>query len=109
MTAPASSPDAFLLKNEEAYRNVLYSLEMLALQLELAKSAPDDVLPLMARARDMMKRLEFCDGRPLRQGPDKRYVYWIERRGRRMFLQATPIDVSNSSMTAYSTKSTPWS
>ena len=26
--------------------------------------------------------------------PDKRYVYWIERRGRGTFLQATPIDVS---------------
>jgi ATP-dependent DNA helicase DinG len=25
---------------------------------------------------------------------DKRYVYWIERRGRRTFLQATPIEVS---------------
>ncbi len=88
------SHDAFLLKNEEAYRNVLYSLEMLALQLELSKSAPDEVLPLMARARDMMRRLQFWmegDGK----GPDKRYVYWIERRGRRTFLQATPIDVSN--------------
>src|SRR6185295_18628558 len=26
--------------------------------------------------------------------PDKSYVYWIERRGRRTFLQATPIEVS---------------
>jgi ATP-dependent DNA helicase DinG len=28
------------------------------------------------------------------EGRDKTYVFWIERRGRRTFLQATPIDVS---------------
>lgn len=83
------SHDAFLEKNEEAYRNVGYALEMVALQLELIKAAPDEALPLMARARDLMKRLEFW-----MEGRDKRYVYWIEKRGRRTFLQATPIDVS---------------
>ena len=83
------SHGAFLEQNEEAYRNVGYALEMVALQLELVKAAPDEALPLMARARDMMKRLEFW-----MEGRDKRYVYWIERRGRRTFLQATPIDVS---------------
>jgi ATP-dependent DNA helicase DinG len=81
--------DAFLEANEEAYRNVLYALEIVALQLELTKSAPDEVLPLMARARDLIKRLEFW-----MESRDKRYVYWIEKRGRRTFLQATPIDVS---------------
>jgi ATP-dependent DNA helicase DinG len=83
------SHDAFLEQNEEAYRNVLYALEMVTLQLELIKAAPDEALPLMARARDMMKRLEFW-----MEGRDRKYVYWIERRGRRTFLQATPIDVS---------------
>jgi ATP-dependent DNA helicase DinG len=81
--------DAFLANYEETYRNVLYALEILALQLELVKSAPEEVLPLMARARDLMKRLEFW-----MESRDKRYVYWVERRGRRTFLQATPIDVS---------------
>ncbi len=83
------SHDAFLEKHEEEYRNVGYALEMVALQMELTKAAPDEALPLMARARDMMKRLEFW-----MEGRDKRYVYWIEKRGRRTFLQATPIDVS---------------
>jgi ATP-dependent DNA helicase DinG len=81
--------EAFLANYEETYRNVLYALEILALQLELAKSAPDEVLPLMARARDLVKRLEFW-----MESRDKRYVYWVEKRGRRTFLQATPIDVS---------------
>jgi ATP-dependent DNA helicase DinG len=43
----------------------------------------------MARARDIAKRLSFW-----MEARDKKFVYWIERRGRRTFLQATPIDVS---------------
>jgi ATP-dependent DNA helicase DinG len=43
----------------------------------------------MARARDLMKRLEFW-----MEGRDKKFVYWIERRGRRTFLQATPIEIA---------------
>src|SRR5918999_223663 len=27
-------------------------------------------------------------------GDDRRYVYWVERRGRGLFLRASPIDVS---------------
>ena len=83
------SHDAFLEQNEEAYKNVLYALEIVGLQLELIKEAPEEALPLVARARDLAKRLEFW-----MEGRDKSYVYWIERRGRRTFLQATPIDVS---------------
>jgi ATP-dependent DNA helicase DinG len=80
---------AFLEQHEDEYRNVLYALEIVALQLELIKGAPDEAMPLMARARDLTKRLEFW-----MEARDKSFVYWIERRGRRTFLQATPIDVS---------------
>ena len=38
----------------------------------------------------MQHRLEFW-----RKGADRSYVYWVERRGRGCFLQATPIDVSS--------------
>lgn len=84
-----SAQDAFLEEHEEHYRNVLYALEIVALQLELMKAAPDETIPLIARARDLMQRLEFW-----MESRDKKFVYWIERRGRRTFLQATPIDVS---------------
>ena len=77
------------MKNEEAYRDVLRALELVALQLELLKAAPEETIPLVARAREMARRLEFW----MERG-DRRYVYWIERRGRGTFLQATPIDVS---------------
>jgi ATP-dependent DNA helicase DinG len=82
--------EAFLEANEEPYRDVLRALELVGLQLELLRAAPDEAIPLVARARDMAKRLEFW-----MESPDRTYVYWIERRGRRTFLQATPIDVSS--------------
>lgn len=82
--------DAFLEKYDEIYHDVLYSLEIVALQLELLKSAPEEAIPLVARARDLAQRLQF-----FMESGDKRFVYWIEKRGRRTFLQATPIDVSS--------------
>jgi ATP-dependent DNA helicase DinG len=83
------SHEAFLMKNEEIYRDVLAGLELIALQLELLKAAPEETIPLTHRAREIARRLEFW-----MKGDDRRYVYWIERRGRGTFLQATPIDVS---------------
>src|SRR5579871_3120452 len=81
--------EAFLEKHEELYRDVLHALELAALQLELLRAAPEEAIPLIARGREMLRRLEFW-----MESGDKSYVYWIERRGRRTFLQATPIDVS---------------
>ena len=83
------SHEAFLMKNEDMYRDVLAGLELIALQLELLKAAPEESIPLTHRAREIARRLRF-----FMEGSDRRYVYWIERRGRGTFLQATPIDVS---------------
>ena len=83
------SHEAFLMKNEEAYRDVLAGLELIALHLEMMKAAPDESIPLMNRAREIARRLQFW-----MEGGDRRFVYWIEKRGRGTFLQATPIDVS---------------
>jgi ATP-dependent DNA helicase DinG len=84
------SHEAFLMKHDEVYRDVLAGLELIALQLELLKAAPDESIPLTHRAREIARRLKF-----FMEGDDRRFVYWIERRGRGTFLQATPIDVSN--------------
>jgi len=81
--------EAFLIKHEEIYRDVLAGLELIALHLELLKSAPEEAIPLAFRAREIARRLQF-----FMESNDRKYVYWIERRGRGTFLQATPIDVS---------------
>lgn len=83
------SHESFLEKNATVYGDLLHALELVALQLELLKAPPDEALPLVARARDAARRLEFW-----MESGDRRYVYWIERRGRGTFLQATPIEVS---------------
>lgn len=82
--------EAFLVKHEEVYRDVLHALEVVALQLEMMKAAPDEAIPLVHRAREIARRLQFW-----MESGDRAYVYWIERRGRGTFLQATPIDVSS--------------
>ncbi len=83
------SHEAFLIKHEEVYRDVLAGLELIALRLEMTKAAPEEAIPLINRAREISRRLQFW-----MENPAKSYVYWIERRGRGTFLQATPIDVS---------------
>ena len=81
--------EAFLMKNDELYREVLAGLEVIALQLELLRSAPEEAIPLIHRAREMARRLQFW-----MESGEKTYVYWIEKRGRGTFLQATPIEVA---------------
>ncbi len=84
------SQEAFLMKNEDVYRDVLAGLELVALQLELLRAAPEEAIPLISRSREIQRRLTFW-----MESNDRTYVYWIEKRGRGTFLQATPIDVSS--------------
>src|SRR5579862_1302183 len=62
------SHEAFLMKNEEIYRDVLAGLELIALQLELLKAAPEETIPLTHRAREIAHRLEFW-----MKGDDRRF------------------------------------
>ena len=81
--------EAFLEANHEAYQTVLRVLELTASHLQLIKDVPEEALPLFRRTMELSQKLQFW-----MRGNDKAYVYWIERRGRGCFLQATPIDVS---------------
>lgn len=81
--------EAFREKHEEQYGDLLHATELLGTHLALIKDAPDEIGPLVARCADMINRLRFwMDGR------DRKFVYWLERRGRGTYLQATPIDVA---------------
>lgn len=81
---------AFFEQHGEALQDLMRALELIGSHLQLVKNAPDEVIPLFRRTQEMQQRLEFW-----RKGSDRAYVYWIERRGRGCFLQATPIDVSS--------------
>jgi ATP-dependent DNA helicase DinG len=81
--------EAFLDRYGEEYTNLLLALELTATQLELVKQAPEELIPLQRRAREISERLQFW-----MTARDGKFVYWIERRGRGVYLQATPIDVA---------------
>ncbi len=81
---------AFFEQNQELYDDLERALELLATHLQLVKDVPDEVIPLFRRTQELGQRVAFWS-----RGDDKSYVYWIERRGRGCFLQATPIDVSS--------------
>jgi len=81
---------AFFELHGEALEDLLRALELIGSHLQLVKNAPEEVIPLFRRIQELQQRLEFW-----RKGADRSYVYWVERRGRGCFLQATPIDVSS--------------
>jgi ATP-dependent DNA helicase DinG len=80
---------AFLDKNRETYGDLLASLELTASHLRLLKNPPDEVFVLHRRTVEIAEALKF-----ILESNNASYVYWLERRGRGVFLQATPIDVS---------------
>ncbi len=82
--------EAFLETHHEHYMDVLHAIELLGTHLQLIKDAPEESIPLFRRTQELSQRLQFW-----MKGGEKTYVYWIEKRGRGIFLQATPIDVSS--------------
>jgi ATP-dependent DNA helicase DinG len=80
---------AFLERHEDVYSDLLASIELIGSHLKLLKNPPEEVNPLQRRTVELGLALRF-----VLENDDPAYVYWIERRGRGVFLQATPIDVA---------------
>jgi ATP-dependent DNA helicase DinG len=68
---------------------LISALEAVEADIALAKDAPEDVLALGRRAAETRGDLRF-----LLRADDPAYVYFLETRGRGVFLRASPIDVS---------------
>ncbi|MBL8148633.1 MAG: ATP-dependent DNA helicase [Blastocatellia bacterium] len=58
--------------------------------LQAIKDAPPELELMVRRIETLRAELRF-----IVECKDKNYVFWYERRGRAIFLQATPIDVSS--------------
>ena len=80
---------AFLEDNEQSYRDVLVALDLTGSYLKIVESPPEEIAALFRRTQELSQSLQF-----IMESDDTSYVYWMERRGRGCFLQATPIDVS---------------
>jgi ATP-dependent DNA helicase DinG len=81
--------DEFLDRHHDAYHALLHALRRLGSELAGLAEKPEEVFRLIERCRELRDELEF-----LLESKERNYVYWFERRGRGLFLQATPIDVS---------------
>jgi len=57
--------------------------------LDALKDKPPEIESLIRRLREIRFELEF-----IVTGTDKKFVYWLERRNRGVFLRASPIDVA---------------
>ena len=82
--------DAFREENEDLYNSVGAALDLIASHLKLIQNPPEEIIPLHRRTLELGQGLRF-----LLEEDDERFVYWMEKRGRGVFLQATPIDVAD--------------
>ena len=81
--------EAFREENEEPYADLRAALNLIVSHLKLIKNPPEEVNPLVRRSFELDQGLRF-----VMEEDDENFVYWLEKRGRGCFLQATPIDVS---------------
>ncbi|HYW70457.1 MAG TPA: helicase C-terminal domain-containing protein, partial [Pyrinomonadaceae bacterium] len=82
-------PQTDSLRYSDAYVALDSVLHRLETSLAILKDAEADADNLLRRARQLRFDLNFVV-----KAEDKQFVYWIERRGRGVFLRASPIDVS---------------
>ena len=73
----------------DAYFALDNTLNRLETTLDVLKDTPTDAENIVRRTRQLRFDLNF-----IIKGEDKKFVYWLERRGRGVFLRASPIDVS---------------
>ena len=73
----------------ELYVSFDGALARLETTLDALKDKPAEVENLVRRIRQTRFDLQF-----IVTGQDKKFVYWLERRGRGIFMRASPIDVS---------------
>src|SRR2546423_4977729 len=73
----------------QGYLGLDGALERMETTLDALSEQPPEIENLVRRIRQIRFDLQFIVA-----GDDKSFVYWMERRGRGLFLRASPIDVS---------------
>ena len=81
---------AFLAQHGRTYDSLLRAIELVGLQLKLVENGPDEIDPLIRRLKEYSERLRFW-----MENVQTSFVYWVEKRVRGCYLQATPIEVSS--------------
>jgi ATP-dependent DNA helicase DinG len=85
---PFEQREQFLEEHGDMYLAVMNALHRMEGELERLRGV-EESMGLKKRVSDIREHLRF-----LLEADSKNTVFWIERRGRNTYLQATPIDVS---------------
>jgi ATP-dependent DNA helicase DinG len=80
---------AFLERHRDAYEGLASAVKRVEAELAAITPKPEEIITLARRASEVRRELGF-----LLESEEHGYVYWYERRGRGVFLAATPIEVS---------------
>lgn len=81
--------ESFLEQNRESHEDLVSAVKRLEAEIAALPSKPDEVVAVARRAFELRGELAF-----LLESSERNFVYWYERRGKGVFLAATPIDVS---------------
>ncbi len=81
--------ESFLEVNRGTYSALLNALVRLETELTRLKERPEEINNLARRARELRQAFEV-----VLESRERNLVFWWERRGRGVFLEASPIDVS---------------
>jgi ATP-dependent DNA helicase DinG len=81
--------ESFLEKNRDAYEDLMQALKALETEIAALPGKPDELVNIARRSFELRGETEF-----LMESAEPNYVYWMEKRGRGIFVAATPIDVS---------------
>jgi ATP-dependent DNA helicase DinG len=88
--APFPDRTGFVRRQDRACQDILLALELLPAFLRLIEDAPEEVLLLARRTQELRDKLHFW-----LHSADSSFVFYVERRGRGVFLYGTPIDVAS--------------
>jgi ATP-dependent DNA helicase DinG len=81
--------ESFLEVNRGTYSALLNALVRLETELSRLKDRPEEVNKLAHRSQELRQAFEF-----VLESRERNFVFWWERRGRGVFLEASPIDVA---------------
>lgn len=81
----------FLEQHSDSYAELVVAAEQLCGQLEVTGGVLEYTIPLVRRARLIQQALHFWV-----EVADPKFVYWTEVRQRGIYLQAIPIDLSQT-------------
>jgi ATP-dependent DNA helicase DinG len=86
---PANERVAFAEQHAAAFDALVDAVKKLETELAALPGKPEDLVQVARRGAELRAELQF-----LLDTKEPNYVYWFERRGKGVFLAATPIDLS---------------